>query len=76
MGLSSWKQRGRRAVAAAALTAIAVAGTAGWASGQEQRPLTGPPRAPLRGVRTIRWAADCLTPRQRGLLKSPPSSAG
>ncbi|MFJ8955802.1 alpha/beta hydrolase [Streptomyces sp. NPDC102381] len=52
MGLSSWKQRGRRAVAAAALTAIAVAGTAGWASGQEQRPLTGPPPG------TASWRAD------------------
>ncbi|MGD6751862.1 alpha/beta hydrolase [Streptomyces sp. BH105] len=52
MGLSSWKQRGRRAVAAAALTAIAVSGTAGWASGQEQRPLTGPPPG------TASWRAD------------------
>ncbi|MFI5660595.1 alpha/beta hydrolase [Streptomyces sp. NPDC051684] len=52
MGLSSWKKRGRRAVAAAALTAIAVSGTAGWASGQEQRPLTGPPPG------TASWRAD------------------
>ncbi|WP_425834366.1 alpha/beta hydrolase [Streptomyces fractus] len=52
MGLSSWKQRGRRAVAAAALTALAVSGTAGWASGQEQRPLTGPPPG------TASWRAD------------------
>ncbi|MFF3493836.1 alpha/beta hydrolase [Streptomyces sp. NPDC002795] len=52
MGLSSWKQRGRRAVAAAALTAIAVSGTVGWASGQEQRPLTGPPPG------TASWRAD------------------
>ncbi|WP_306320795.1 MULTISPECIES: alpha/beta hydrolase [unclassified Streptomyces] len=52
MGLSSWKQRGRRAVATAALTAIAVSGTAGWASGHEQRPLTGPPPG------TASWRAD------------------
>ncbi|MFD7293241.1 alpha/beta hydrolase [Streptomyces sp. NPDC059897] len=52
MGLRSWKQRGRRAAAAAALTAIAVSGTAGWASGQEQRPLTGPPPG------TASWRAD------------------
>ncbi|MEB8343666.1 alpha/beta hydrolase [Streptomyces endophyticus] len=52
MGLSSWKQRGRRAVAAAALTAIAVSGTAGWASGQEQHPFTGPPPG------TASWRAD------------------
>ncbi|MHB9753976.1 alpha/beta hydrolase [Streptomyces sp. BYX5S] len=52
MALGSWKQRGRRAVATAVLTAIAVSGTVGWASGQEQRPLTGPPPG------TASWRAD------------------
>ncbi|MGP3771980.1 alpha/beta hydrolase [Streptomyces sp. SDT5-1] len=55
MGLSFWKRRGRRTVAAATLTAVVVSGTAGWASGQEQRPLTGPPPG------TASWRADEAT---------------
>ncbi|MEV5610474.1 alpha/beta hydrolase [Streptomyces sp. NPDC052225] len=43
MGLGSWKRRGRRTLVAAALTTAIVSGTAGWATGHEQRPLTGPP---------------------------------
>ncbi|WP_394434462.1 alpha/beta hydrolase [Streptomyces sp. SGAir0957] len=52
MGLGSWKRRGRRTLVAAALTTTIVAGTAGWASGHEQRPLTGPPPG------TASWIAD------------------
>ncbi|MEV1018988.1 alpha/beta hydrolase [Streptomyces sp. NPDC050264] len=52
MGLGSWKRRGRRTLVAAALTTTIVAGTAGWASGHEQRPLTGPPPG------TASWRAD------------------
>ncbi|GAA2344741.1 alpha/beta hydrolase family protein [Streptomyces kunmingensis] len=52
MGLGSWKRRGRRTLVAVALTTTIVAGTAGWASGHEQRPLTGPPPG------TASWRAD------------------
>ncbi|MEV3853219.1 alpha/beta hydrolase [Streptomyces sp. NPDC050095] len=52
MGLGSWKRRGRRTLVAAALTTTVVAGTAGWASSHEQRPLTGPPPG------TSSWRAD------------------
>ncbi|MYW65455.1 hypothetical protein GTY65_15515 [Streptomyces sp. SID8379] len=52
MGLGSWKRRGRRTVVAAALATTVIAGTAGWASGHEQRPLTGPPPG------TASWRAD------------------
>lgn len=52
MGLDSWKRRGRRTLVTAALTTTVVAGTAGWASGHEQRPLTGPPPG------TASWRAD------------------
>ncbi|MCQ4207248.1 alpha/beta hydrolase [Streptomyces longispororuber] len=52
MGLGSWKRRGRRTLVAAALTTTIVAGTAGWTSGHEQRPLTGPPPG------SASWRAD------------------
>ncbi|MFI0236283.1 alpha/beta hydrolase [Streptomyces sp. NPDC016845] len=52
MGLGSWKRRGRRTLLAAALMTTIVAGTAGWASSHEQRPLTGPPPG------TASWIAD------------------
>ncbi|WP_338696139.1 alpha/beta hydrolase [Streptomyces sp. Q6] len=52
MGLGSWKRRGRRTLVAAALTTAIVSGTAGWATGHEQRPLTGPPPG------TGSWRAD------------------
>ncbi|NEB76861.1 hypothetical protein G3I40_16775 [Streptomyces sp. SID14478] len=52
MGLGSWKRRGHRTLIVAALTTTIVAGTAGWASGHEQRPLTGPPPG------TASWRAD------------------
>ncbi|MFI7384926.1 alpha/beta hydrolase [Streptomyces sp. NPDC049813] len=52
MGLGSWKRRGRRTLVAAALTTTIVAGTAGWASGHRQSPLTGPPPG------TASWRAD------------------
>ncbi|MET9494568.1 alpha/beta hydrolase [Streptomyces sp. NPDC006552] len=54
MGLGSWKRRGRRTVAAAALTTMLVAGTAGWASGRQQTPLTGPPPG------TSSWRTDTV----------------
>ncbi|MFJ8824750.1 alpha/beta hydrolase [Streptomyces sp. NPDC102467] len=57
MGLGSWKRRGRRTLVAAALTTTIVAGTAGWASGHEQHPLTGPPP----GVAS--WRADGMLGR-------------
>ena len=52
MRLHSWKRRGRRTLVAAALTTTVVAGTAGWAVGNEQRPLTGPPPG------AASWRAD------------------
>ena len=52
MRLHSWKRRGRRTLIAAALTTTVVAGTAGWAVGNEQRPLTGPPPG------AASWRAD------------------
>ncbi|WP_428954907.1 alpha/beta hydrolase [Streptomyces sp. cg35] len=58
MGLGFWKRRGRRTLIAAALTTTIVAGTAGWASGHEQRPLTGPPPG------TASWRADGTLGRQ------------
>lgn len=48
----SWKNRGKRTLIAAALTTTIVAGTTGWAVGNEQRPLTGPPPG------TQAWRAD------------------
>ncbi|MFJ4711895.1 alpha/beta hydrolase [Streptomyces sp. NPDC088785] len=56
MVLSSWKRRGRRTLVAAALTTTVIAGTAGWASAHEQRPLTGPPPG------TASWRADHALP--------------
>ncbi|MEU6661171.1 alpha/beta hydrolase [Streptomyces sp. NPDC046821] len=52
MRLHSWERRGRRTLVAAALTTTIVAGTAGWATGSEQRPSTGPPPG------TASWRAD------------------
>ncbi|MBO1333069.1 alpha/beta hydrolase [Streptomyces sp. VRA16 Mangrove soil] len=52
MVLGSGKRRARRTLVAAALTTTMVAGTAGWASGHEQRPLTGPPPG------TASWRTD------------------
>lgn len=48
----SWKTRGKRTLIAAALTTTIVAGTAGWAVGNEQQPVTGPPPG------TQAWRAD------------------
>ncbi|GAA1904601.1 alpha/beta hydrolase [Streptomyces durmitorensis] len=48
----SWKTRSKRTLIAAALTTTIVAGTAGWAVGNEQQPLTGPPPG------TQAWRAD------------------
>ncbi|MFF2845957.1 alpha/beta hydrolase [Streptomyces sp. NPDC058001] len=44
--------RGRRTLVAAALTTTVVTGTAGWAAGTEQIPITGPPPG------TGSWRAD------------------
>ncbi|MFE0171962.1 alpha/beta hydrolase [Streptomyces sp. NPDC059002] len=52
MRLRSWKARSKRALVAAALTTTVVSGTAGWALGNEQQPLTGPPPG------TASWRAD------------------
>ncbi|WP_369211900.1 alpha/beta hydrolase [Streptomyces flavofungini] len=52
MRLRSWKARSKRALIAVALTTTAVTGTAGWAVGNEQQPLTGPPPG------TSSWRAD------------------
>lgn len=52
MRLRSWKARSKRALVAAALTTTVVTGTAGWALGNEQQPLTGPPPG------TASWRAD------------------
>ncbi|MFE6161000.1 alpha/beta hydrolase [Streptomyces sp. NPDC056486] len=48
----SWKSRGRRTLIAAALTTTIAAGTTGWAVGNEQQPVTGPPPG------TQAWRAD------------------
>lgn len=47
-----WKTRSKRTLIAAALTTTIVAGTAGWAVGNEQQPITGPPPG------TQAWRAD------------------
>ncbi|GAA2802533.1 alpha/beta hydrolase [Streptomyces showdoensis] len=47
-------RRFTRTLVAAALTATVVAGTAGWASGSSQQPVTGVP------VGTVEWRADGL----------------
>ncbi|MFI6942953.1 alpha/beta hydrolase [Streptomyces sp. NPDC050418] len=52
MGLQAWKVRGKRTLVAAALSATLVAGTAGWAAGNQQTPVTGP----VPGVSS--WRAD------------------
>lgn len=39
----NWKARSKRTLIAAALTTTVVAGTTGWAVGNEQQPITGPP---------------------------------
>ncbi|MEU6121026.1 alpha/beta hydrolase [Streptomyces sp. NPDC047123] len=52
MGFRSWRARSRRALVAAALMTTIVTGTAGWAIGSEQQPLTGPPPG------TSSWRAD------------------
>lgn len=43
MRLGSWKARGRRTLAAAALTTTLMTATAGWVVDSEQQTLTGPP---------------------------------
>ncbi|MEV6752289.1 alpha/beta hydrolase [Streptomyces sp. NPDC051214] len=48
----SWKTRSKRTLIAAALTTTIVAGTTGWAVGNEQQPITGPPPG------TQAWRAD------------------
>ncbi|MGW6022959.1 alpha/beta hydrolase [Streptomyces sp. NPDC055099] len=48
----SWKTRSKRTLVAAALTTTIVAGTTGWAVGNEQQPITGPPPG------TQAWRAD------------------
>ncbi|MEV0317761.1 alpha/beta hydrolase [Streptomyces sp. NPDC050658] len=62
-----WKSRGRRTLVAAALTTTVVAGTAGWAVGNEQQPLTGPPPG------TSAWRADGHTVGAR--LPDPASAS-
>ncbi|OON76664.1 alpha/beta hydrolase [Streptomyces tsukubensis] len=52
MRLGSRRSRGRRALLASALAATVVAATAGWATGQEQRAITGPPPG------SAAWRAD------------------
>lgn len=52
MRLRSWKARSKRALVAASLMTTVVVGTAGWAIGNEQQPLTGPPPG------TSSWRAD------------------
>ncbi|RVU26084.1 hypothetical protein EOT10_10840 [Streptomyces antnestii] len=66
MRLHSWKGRGRRTLVAAALTTTVVAGTAGWATGSEQSPLTGPPPG------AASWRAD----HELGLALPDPATAG
>ncbi|QUI31558.1 hypothetical protein H9W91_12340 [Streptomyces alfalfae] len=65
MRLRSWKARSKRALVAVALTTTAVTGTAGWAVGSEQQPLTGPPPG------TSSWRAD----HPWGLRLPDPASA-
>ncbi|MGW5732356.1 MULTISPECIES: alpha/beta hydrolase [Streptomyces] len=48
----SWKTRSKRTLIAAALTTTIVTGTTGWAVGNEQQPITGPPPG------THAWRAD------------------
>ncbi|MEV0117167.1 alpha/beta hydrolase [Streptomyces sp. NPDC050844] len=48
----NWKARSKRTLIAAALTTTVVAGTTGWAVGNEQQPITGPPPG------THAWRAD------------------
>ncbi|MEV8015419.1 alpha/beta hydrolase [Streptomyces sp. NPDC086554] len=48
----NWKARSKRTLIAAALTTTVVAGTTGWAVGNEQQPITGPPPG------TQAWRAD------------------
>ncbi|MGW6055123.1 alpha/beta hydrolase [Streptomyces sp. NPDC055189] len=48
----TWKNRSKRTLIAAALTTTIVAGTTGWAVGNEQQPVTGPPPG------TQAWRAD------------------
>ncbi|MEU6930714.1 alpha/beta hydrolase [Streptomyces sp. NPDC046374] len=52
-------RRFTRTLAAAALTATVVAGTAGWASGSSRQPVTGAP------VGTAQWRADGLPDPER-----------
>ncbi|NGO80473.1 hypothetical protein G6045_33170 [Streptomyces sp. YC504] len=52
MRLQAWKARGKRTLVAAALSGMLVAGTAGWAAGNQQTPVTGP----VPGVSS--WRAD------------------
>ncbi|MGW0736930.1 alpha/beta hydrolase [Streptomyces sp. NPDC002851] len=63
MRLKAWRTRGRRSLVAAVLTGTVVAGTAGWAVGNEQQPVTGP----VPGVSS--WRAD------RGLDRELPDPA-
>lgn len=65
MRLRSWKARSKRVLVAVALTTTAVTGTAGWAVGTEQQPLTGPPPG------TSSWRAD----HAWGLRLPDPASA-
>ncbi len=58
MRLRGWKARGKRTLAAAALSATLVAGTAGWAAGNQQTAVTGP----VPGVSS--WRADHALGRQ------------
>jgi hypothetical protein len=48
----SWKTRGKRTLIAAALATTIVGGTTGWAAGNEQQAVTGPPPG------TQAWRAD------------------
>ncbi|TGB13072.1 alpha/beta hydrolase [Streptomyces sp. MZ04] len=48
----NWKDRSKRTLIAAALTTTVVAGTTGWAVGNEEQPITGPPPG------TQAWRAD------------------
>ncbi|SDL25870.1 alpha/beta hydrolase [Streptomyces indicus] len=52
MRLQAWKARGKRTLVAAALSATVIAGSAGWAAGNQQTAVTGP----VPGVSS--WRAD------------------
>ncbi|MFJ3902328.1 alpha/beta hydrolase [Streptomyces sp. NPDC090025] len=81
--------RFRRTLVAAALTATVVVGTAGWASGSSQLPVTGPPvgtaawkaaglpdPARMTVGRTAAYIAGLSPERQRELVRNHPDVLG